>query len=87
MRQRSGGRLAGFWELPQAGQLPVAREIGGSAGYFRHNITHHLYEVEISRAKVARAPRTYRWIGRNRLAALPISTMARKAFRAAKFAI
>ena len=87
MWQRSADsrRLAGFWELPSAEQLPeldAMREIGT----FRHTITHHRYEVTVragSLARQARAARPLRWIPIGTLPSLPVSTTARKALRLA----
>jgi A/G-specific adenine glycosylase len=85
MRQREAGaaRLAGFWELPEARELPRA-EIGGELGWFRHSITKHDYRVAVRAARVKRAPRGFRWVAREELDGLPLSSMARKALAAAR---
>ncbi|HWR54619.1 MAG TPA: A/G-specific adenine glycosylase [Bryobacteraceae bacterium] len=75
-------RMVGFWELPEAEQLPgatVFRELGG----FRHTITSHHYEVRVVQARLRKAPPGFRWAGKDELAALPLSTMARKGLRVA----
>ena len=81
-RSESDRRLAGFWELPEAAELPEARVIA-SAGEFRHSITHHNYSVEVTRASVSRKPRGYRWVSWGEMFTIPVSTMSRKAFRIA----
>ena len=42
-------RLAGFWDLPAAEQLPSARP-GALCGEFRHTITHHHYRWSVYEA-------------------------------------
>lgn len=76
-REAHSSRLAGFWDLPEARELPHA-EIGDVLGRFKHSITRHDYTVEVRAARVVRAPRGFKWVGREDLAALPLSTMARK---------
>jgi A/G-specific adenine glycosylase len=83
MWQRSADsrRLAGFWELPSAEQLPELDAMP-EIGTFRHTITHHRYQVTVragSLAPQARAARPLRWIPIGTLPALPLSTTARKA--------
>jgi A/G-specific adenine glycosylase len=80
LRQRppDAAKLAGFWELPQASEVPAATNVI-AAGSFRHSITNHVYEFQVRTATVARAPRGFRWIERSRLEDLPLSTVARKA--------
>jgi A/G-specific adenine glycosylase len=75
-------RMAGFWELPELDQLPgaaVVRELGG----FRHTITTHHFEVRVLQARLRKAPPGYRWAGKDEIAALPLSTLARKGLRMA----
>jgi A/G-specific adenine glycosylase len=80
-RGAAARRMAGFWELPWAEQLDG--EPGEEIGSFRHTITHHHYRFTVCRAEVARAPRPFRWMAPAALAALPLSTTARKALRLA----
>jgi A/G-specific adenine glycosylase len=87
-RAADARRLAGFWELPSPEQLP---ETGGmrEIGAFRHTITYHHYRVTVlagSLAANARAARPLRWIPIEGLAALAVSTTARKALRVAGIA-
>jgi len=80
MRRRPAGevRLAGFWELPEAAHLRTAQRTE-MLGQFRHSITRHDYSVEVWRAKVNKAPAGFRWVSREEMPRLPLTTMARKA--------
>lgn len=73
-------RVRGFWELPALEDVPGAR-LSGHAGTVRHSITHHRYTLEICRAAVARKPRGWLWAGNAQMAALPVSTITRKALK------
>lgn len=77
-REAHSSRLAGFWDLPEARDLPHA-ELGQPLGVFRHSITRHDYTVEVRSACVLRAPRGFKWLTPRELETLPLSTMARKA--------
>jgi A/G-specific adenine glycosylase len=77
-KSESGRRLRGFWELPEADQLPGAVP-GGTLNTFRHSITHHNYVVTVVEAKLRRVPRGFLWVSRAELGRLPLSTMAKKA--------
>lgn len=78
LRKRSSGRLAGFWELPEAGEIPGVRPIG-ALGEFRHAVTNHDYRLTVVEARLAEAPDGFRWVPNARLSALPLATTARKA--------
>ncbi len=78
LRKRHAGRLAGFWELPEAGELPGARLVR-QCGEFRHAITSHDYRLRVVEADPAQVPDGFRWIPRARLPTLPLATTARKA--------
>ncbi len=73
-------RMAGFWELPSPGQLPGAR-IGKDLGVFRHTITHHRYTFTVKAAAGPAAGPEFAWFSSAQLAAIPLSTTARKALR------
>ncbi len=78
-RPEHEGRLAGFWELPEAADLPEAR-LDGACGEFRHAITHHRYRVRVVRAQLRQEPPDgLRWVPRSRLGDLPLTTMTKKA--------
>ncbi len=77
-REPDAGRMAGFWELPTAADLPRAR-LQRTLGEFRHTITHHRYRLTVA-AATASAPRDrYRWFREEEIRAVPLSTIARKA--------
>ena len=81
-RPADSGQMAGFWELPDAHQLPQASK-GELLGMVRHSILNHRYVATLIRAEVGRAPRGFVWVPEARLDALPMSTLARKALLAA----
>jgi A/G-specific adenine glycosylase len=81
-RPEDSGRMAGFWELPEAAQLPGAR-MEEDLGEFQHSITHHRYTFRLHRAKAGRIPPGFRWIEPASFVALPLSTIARKAWKLA----
>ncbi len=82
VREAGARRMAGFWELPAPDELPAARS-GKLYGSFRHTITHHHYTFTV-RAATARAPGpACAWFAPEELAAIPLSTTARKALRVA----
>jgi A/G-specific adenine glycosylase len=79
-RPAESGRMAGFWELPEASQLPQAK-LGRELGVVRHTITFHSYTFRVHDASIRRAPPGLQWINRNALASVPVSTVLRKALR------
>lgn len=81
-RPPNSGRMAGFWELPEADQLPEASR-GEVLGRVRHSIVNHRYAVTVIRAGLRRTPRGFVWVPESGLDSLPLSTLARKALRAA----
>jgi A/G-specific adenine glycosylase len=90
LRQKEAGarRMAGFWELPRPTELPAARA-GKSFGEFRHTITHHHYTFTVKAATlkpaaVRAAGPEFRWFAPAQLAAIPLSTTARKAMKLAR---
>lgn len=80
LRQRghAESRLAGFWELPEARDMPSAQR-GQSVGAFKHSITRHDYTIEVYPASAAKAPKGFRWFLWSELESLPVATMSRKA--------
>jgi len=72
--------LEGFWELPEALQLPLARR-QGVLRRFRHSIMNHNYLVTVERATIERAPTGMRWLSASQREALPITTMSKKALK------
>jgi A/G-specific adenine glycosylase len=78
--QREHPPMRGFWELPEAVQLPLAkREAPGRR--FRHSIMNHNYVVTVERAQLARAPKGFRWLSVRERETLPLSTMSTKALK------
>ena len=77
-RDDEATRLAGFWELPRAEQVPGAA-VGKPLGRFRHSITNHNYVFSVAAAVIRRAPPGFRWIPRTGLEEIPLSTASRKA--------
>jgi A/G-specific adenine glycosylase len=77
-RPPNSRRLAGFWELPECEQIPGAKVQGATAG-FRHTIVNTTYLVQVYRATVQSRPDGFRWLAKNRLEDMPISTTAKKA--------
>jgi A/G-specific adenine glycosylase len=78
--QREHPPLRGFWELPEALQMPLAKR-EGPGRRFRHSIMNHNYVVTVERASVARAPKGFRWLSALEREALPLSTMSTKALK------
>jgi A/G-specific adenine glycosylase len=78
-RRPSSARLMpGFWELPEAADLPQANT-GAFAGEFRHTITHHLFRFRVLEARLARVPPGLEWVEVGRLDELPLATTTKKA--------
>ncbi len=70
----------GFWELPEAGQLPGAVAVG-KLFEFRHSVTNHSYTFTLFSATVRRVPPGFEWFPLVELDRIPLSTVARKALR------
>ena len=81
-READSRRMAGFWEVPTAEQLPRAR-IGRRLGEFRHTITHHHYRFAVAEASSSAARKPFAWFAPDELAEIPLSTTARKALKLA----
>ena len=77
-KRTDGARMKGFYELPEAVQLPGAG-VSETLGEFRHSITNHNYRFTVVGALAGRIPRGFRWISPRELERLPLSTTARKA--------
>ena len=81
-RESTASRMAGFWDLPAADQLPEATQ-GTRIGEFRHPITHPHYTFSVYAATVSRAGRGYRWFTREQMKSIPCATTAVKALKLA----
>ena len=77
-RPKESGRMAGFWELPEASQAPQAK-LGVELGVVRHTITFHNYTFRVLEASIRRVPEGFHWMNRAELARVPVSTTLRKA--------
>ena len=77
--KRTGqGRMRGFWELPDATQLPGAAVLA-TIGKFRHSITRYDITVTVVSARLRRVPGGFCWVPMDRADKFPLSTMTRKA--------
>ncbi len=81
-READSARMAGFWELPEAGLLPEAALLETLATV-RHTITKHRYEYTIVRAALREEPAGFAWIAPADLDRIALSTATRKALAAA----
>ena len=77
-RPAGSRRLAGFWELPEAAQVPRARVESRIAG-FRHTIVNTNYSYNVFRASLVRIPAKFQWLSKDKLHEFPLSTAAKKA--------
>jgi hypothetical protein len=80
-QRAAGSRLMpGFWELPEAAQLPAAAP-GRRLGTFKHGITIHDYRFAVAEAGVPRELNGCLWRPFSELESAPLSTIFRKAMR------
>ncbi len=77
-KRTGAGRMRGFWELPEASQLPRAVVLA-TIGHFRHSITRYSFEVTVVSARLPRVPSGFSWIPKDLLDECPLSTTTRKA--------
>jgi A/G-specific adenine glycosylase len=78
-RESNSKRLAGFWELPQSGELAVSR--AAVVGVLKHSIVNHSYTITVKSASLAKPVRGWQWIASSTLGDLPLTTISRKALR------
>ena len=70
--------MPGFWELPEAGAVRLARR--EHVGEFHHTITHHDYTVTVVRGRLrGGTPEHCEWFPPDQLGRLPLATITRKA--------
>ncbi len=84
--------MPGFWELPVA-QGPrldadcfrlLGVRLDAPVGEFRHGITFRIYKGKVWEAVLEdQKPEEYRWVAPKRRAALPLTTISKKALQAA----
>lgn len=79
-RPSDASLMPGFWELPEADQLPAVTP-GEPLGSFRHGITIYNYHFEVVRAHAPLSIGPCRWIDLTELPRTPMSTIFRKAQR------
>ena len=72
-------RLAGFWELPQKNLFPGWR--GRRAKEFVHQIVNDRFRITVWRGLTPKALPSGRWFGPADLAAIPLTTISRKALQ------
>ncbi len=80
-RPDSSRLMPGFWELPEASQLPAA-VAGSELGLVRHGITIHSYTFHIFDAPVPTDLGVCQWLTLSCLETIPISTVFRKVLQA-----
>jgi len=71
-------RMAGFWELPALEDVP---ELSGRilVGAVRHTIVRQQFTYNVYSGELRWKPSTFEWMERNRLDAIPVTTVTRKA--------
>jgi A/G-specific adenine glycosylase len=79
-QRQQGTRMAGFWELPHAEEIPNARR-GQPLGSFRHSIMHQNFTFSVESATLKGAPDGFSWVPLSDFRDLPLSTTARKALK------
>ena len=77
-RPQASRRLAGFWELPEPGQLADV-QVGEQVGRFRHSIVNTSYRFEVLVGFLPSAPEGFTYLARQALDEVPLSTTAKKA--------
>lgn len=80
LRDQDARHMRGFWDLPDAADLPHA-DLGDVLGEFRHTITHHHYTFTVRSATVRKPALGYRWFALEELGEIPCATTARKALK------
>lgn len=92
MRQRPAFEevMPGFWELPQYAGSRLEEDVFGllgiglerKIGEFKHAITFRSYSGHVYQGVLSgNRPEEYRWVNRNRLESLPVTTITKKALR------
>ncbi len=70
--------MPGFWELPEQEHLPNAKP-AEELGQFRHGITVNNYRIKVWRTPPPQHLGACRWLNLRELAAVPLSTIFKKA--------
>ncbi len=77
-RRPPAGQLPGFFELPEAADLPKAR-LGAELGRFHHSITNRRYLITVRSARGVVPEGPFLWAPECDLSELPLTTATRKA--------
>jgi A/G-specific adenine glycosylase len=82
LRQRGEGeaRMAKFWELPSAEDLPSATRLT-AIGTVRHTIVNNAYTIHVSTAKLAKAPKGCCFLDPAAYELLPLTSISKKALK------
>jgi A/G-specific adenine glycosylase len=73
-------RLAGFWELPEKARGSPGKTV--ELYRFCHRIVNNIFEVTIWKSTASK-PKRGHWVGLDRLREIPLTTITRKALKAA----
>ncbi|MDQ6666489.1 MAG: A/G-specific adenine glycosylase [Acidobacteriota bacterium] len=77
-RAADARRMAGFWELPAIEEVPgLNRRV--MVGTVRHTIVRQQFTYNVYSGELRRKPRMFEWMEWNRLDAIPVTTVTRKA--------
>ncbi len=76
-RPPNAARMAGFWELPETGDLPGLTGVRHHGG-FRHTIVHTVFDVEVKSGVLKRIPEGFHWMDTAHHE-VPLTTISRKA--------
>ena len=79
-RPPTSRRMAGFWELPQAEQIPGATMMR-VLGAFRHTIVNTRYRFQVVAASISETSPSCSWTRNEKLHEIPLSTTSKKALR------
>ena len=77
-RSAHSPKLAGFWELPEPSQLPLAK-LGKPLAEFRHSITNSNFRVTVIQARIHSIPKGFTYVDRESFEKLPVTTATKKA--------
>ncbi|MDQ6707918.1 MAG: A/G-specific adenine glycosylase [Acidobacteriota bacterium] len=80
LRQRAGDsrRMAGFWELPNADEIPHFKR-DKFIGTFTHTIVRQHFTFTLYTVNTGRKPAGFQWVERDILDRIPVTTITRKA--------
>ena len=80
LRQRAAEsrRMAGFWELPNAEEIPHFKR-DKLLGMFTHTIVRQRYTLTLYNGSTGSKPAGFHWIERESLDRIPLTTITRKA--------